>query len=95
MGNNKRKRICPLFWKQIASKKDEFQSESEFHGQDEGEVKAKEDSVEAMEGSTKAKKGSVETGEGSMEATGSEEVRESNSIVLNSQNVLHLLDKSN
>lgn len=26
LGNNKRKRICPLFWKQIALKKDEFQS---------------------------------------------------------------------
>ena len=62
-------------------KKDEFQSESEFHGQDEGEVKAKVDSEEAMEGSKKAKKESVETGEGSMEATGSEEVRESNSLV--------------
>ncbi|XP_032474745.1 probable G-protein coupled receptor 101 [Phocoena sinus] len=61
-------------------KKIEFQGESEFHCQDEGEVKAKEGSVEAKDGSRKAKEGSVETGEGSVEAKGSEEVRESSLV---------------
>uniref|UniRef100_A0A8C3VZR6 G protein-coupled receptor 101 n=1 Tax=Catagonus wagneri TaxID=51154 RepID=A0A8C3VZR6_9CETA len=46
--------------------KDGFQGESEFHGQDEGEVKAKECCREAKEGS--------------MEARGSEEVRESSLV---------------
>ncbi|CAK6450194.1 unnamed protein product [Pipistrellus nathusii] len=51
-------------------KKDDFQGESSFHSQNEGEIKAKENNV-------KAKEGSVEAKEGSMEAKGSEEVRES------------------
>ncbi|XP_006218224.1 probable G-protein coupled receptor 101 [Vicugna pacos] len=61
-------------------KKDEFQDESEFHGQDEGEVKAKEGSVEARHGSRKAKEGSMESSEESLEAKGSEEVRGSSSM---------------
>ncbi|XP_005614612.2 probable G-protein coupled receptor 101 [Equus przewalskii] len=53
----------------------------EFHGQDEGEVKAKEGSIKAEEDdSMKAKKGSVDTSEASVEATGSKEVRESSLV---------------
>uniref|UniRef100_A0A8C2UTA9 G protein-coupled receptor 101 n=1 Tax=Chinchilla lanigera TaxID=34839 RepID=A0A8C2UTA9_CHILA len=55
--------------------KDEFQDESEFNGQDEGEVKAKEkDPTEAKNGSMKGKEGSVQLSECAVGAKGSEEV---------------------
>ncbi|KAM6143970.1 putative G-protein coupled receptor 101 [Erethizon dorsatum] len=63
------------------AEKDEFQDESEFNGQDEGEVKAKvsnseaeEDPVEAKNGSLKGKEGSMQLSECIMEAKGREEV---------------------
>ncbi|ELW46927.1 probable G-protein coupled receptor 101 [Tupaia chinensis] len=66
---------------------DEFWGKSQFHGQDEGEVKAskgsleaKVSSMEAKNDSMKANKGSVETTEGSVEANGSEEVRDSSMV---------------
>ncbi|XP_012637943.1 putative G-protein coupled receptor 101 [Microcebus murinus] len=63
-----------------AEKKDEFQGESAFHRQDEGQVKAKEGSMEVEEGSMKVKERSMETNEGSMEARGIEEVRASSMV---------------
>lgn len=54
-------------------KKDDFQGESRFHSQNEGEIKTKEGSVEAKEGSMEAK-------EGNMEAKGNKEVKESSFI---------------
>ncbi|XP_019523326.1 PREDICTED: probable G-protein coupled receptor 101 [Hipposideros armiger] len=45
-------------------KKDEFQGESRFHHQNEGEIKAKECSVEAEEGRMEAKDGSMQGKEG-------------------------------
>uniref|UniRef100_A0A8D2BF01 G protein-coupled receptor 101 n=1 Tax=Sciurus vulgaris TaxID=55149 RepID=A0A8D2BF01_SCIVU len=65
-------------------KKDEFQDESEVHGQDGGEVKAKEGRVEANEepleakdSNLKVKEGNVEIIEGIVEAGGTEEVSDS------------------
>ncbi|KAI4001179.1 G protein-coupled receptor 101 [Homo sapiens] len=63
-----------------AEKKEEFQDESEFRRQHEGEVKAKEGRMEAKDGSLKAKEGSTGTSESSVEARGSEEVRESSTV---------------
>ncbi|KAM9577329.1 putative G-protein coupled receptor 101 [Trichechus inunguis] len=62
--------------KERRGKKDEFQHASEFQGQDEGEVKAKEGCVEAEEGSVKVKEGSVEKTESRVKAKDMEETRE-------------------
>ncbi|EHH31128.1 probable G-protein coupled receptor 101 [Macaca thibetana thibetana] len=62
------------------AEKEEFQDESEFRRQHEGEVKAKEGRMEVKDGSLKAKEGSKGTSEGSAEARDSEEVRESSMV---------------
>ncbi|XP_017369604.1 probable G-protein coupled receptor 101 [Cebus imitator] len=66
-----------------AKKKKKFRGKTEFHLQDEGEVKAKEGSMEAKDSSLKAKEGSTVTSEGSVRARGSKEVRESSMVASN------------
>ncbi|XP_004441713.1 probable G-protein coupled receptor 101 [Diceros bicornis minor] len=64
----------------VENENEEGEKKDEFHGLDEGEVKAKEGSVEAEEAGMEAKDGSMKAKKGSVEAKGSKEVRESSLV---------------